>query len=384
MSKINLKIEDKTNNIEVNILQGGEFSREINLTFESDKNEINKGDEVLFNWSSENANEVLLDNIKVEKTGSKSLLIDETKEITLTAFNAEFVETKTIKINVYDSNIKLDERLLFASRIFEDSGEIIGFDLLKNNINAPVGRKAGKLYSNSGDDYSVIRNNEAYELNIRNVYEKKGVDVPRFDWTNGKQQLLVENQSTNLIKNNNGIGLNNYVKNTEGYVIHNTNIIEGGVDSISFRTASPLSRFEFNFASNEFNSNDYYVFSWYRKRLSYPKDSSHKGDLQIFGIQNIQMDTLDIKQTVSNIDDYDRFEFKFKIIDLNQTSTLKFLIGSINGRDNVNRIAYTMFQIEEGEQATSPILTNGTIKTRTADIIERNNQQLNKGRYETI
>ena len=86
----------------------------------------------------------------------------------------------------------------FVDGIKKDGGELlnpsIGYSRYckegLENGQIPVARKEGKIYTLDGD-LTVVRNGGGIELNKDGDYYEVPANVPRFDWLNGIQELLV-------------------------------------------------------------------------------------------------------------------------------------------------------------------------------------------------
>jgi hypothetical protein len=111
----------------------------------------------------------------------------------------------------------------FKSRVSTDSGTFEGESNLKKMLQfiqnlftslvvlTPNAWKVSKLYTilqNDGTtDFDFVRNTAATRVNESGLIETVGNNIPRIDWLNGKPQINIEGQSTNLVFRN--IDLNN-------------------------------------------------------------------------------------------------------------------------------------------------------------------------------
>lgn len=365
-------IEENTENTTIILQEGEEVFLPITATFAATSNVVNSGEAITFTWTSENASKVLLQGVEVPLNGSKDITFNESSEVVFIAYNGDFQVSTSEIISVIQPD---DERITYANRIAEDGGEIVGFDQLEDNINAPVGRKVGKLYGKNGDDYSVVANGERYEFAREGFYRKVAANVPRFDWANGKQELLREGQATNI--NNFSVGsVADYYTFTPNVEDDNRTLL--GIGNKSFR---------FNSVGN------YLAYIYLRPSIS----NTITLTLSIY----VEMDD-GMPPNISNSNP----ETPFRLVICNTLAEEVFekriygnvwrvygyatvssssLTGILRYPSNIDRgFTFSQMQLEEGTQPSSPILTNGSIVTRPADIITNSQGQLAVGRYDSV
>jgi hypothetical protein len=103
----------------------------------------------------------------------------------------------------------------FKSRVSTDSGTFEGESNLKKQLQfiqnlftslvvlTPNAWKVSKLYTilqNDGTtDFDFVRATGATRVNESGLIESLGNNIPRIDWLNGKPQILIEEQRTNLL-----------------------------------------------------------------------------------------------------------------------------------------------------------------------------------------
>ena len=129
-------------------------------------------------------------------------------------------------------------------------------------------------------------------------------------------------------------------------------------------------RYEHSIGSNTYATNTKLVYSWYRKRISTPIDTSFLGDLQFKVLVNATP-VGSTTQIQSDVNGFDRFQAVLKIIDGSSYTTIRAYFGHIIGIGN-SSVAYFGHQLEVGSYATSYIPTQGSAVTRLADTCESN------------
>lgn len=352
------------------------------ITLDFDYEDLGNNEYRLF-WSTQNAYRVYLNNEIVSNNGEKFVTVNDEEKgtFTLFAYNKDY---KTAFETIIIDNTSVDPRVTYANRIGEDGSSIVGFDLLEDEINTPVGRKEGKLYAYNEDDYSVIANGERFEFTRNDGYKSVGIDVPRFDWTNGKQELLVEGQATNLVEFSWDYSNNYWNKNDSTVELSGFNYL----NKPTYKYTQDLNGFCRLTLQKNFTDTDIYTISFIVKD-SY---SSRYPSIFLGTTKNVRFDMDNNTVTSENnaTGAIEELSNGFKQISMTFNGVIGSQILYLRLLDVNNSLAYgesievSNSQLEEGAEATSPILTNGSIVTRPADFITNSQGQLAPGRYDTV
>jgi len=252
---------------------------------------------------------------------------------------------------------------------------------LKNKsslILTPNAYKEGTLfnYKPLGTDFTFQRNTTSTRVNKDGLIEVVDNNIPRLDYSNGNcPEILIEPQATNLVRSNYTEPYSdNITTSAEITYFQDSPFSESIPNAVSqgMKPSVGSRRYDYLFSENQLKEGQTYTFSWYTKRLQEP-NLDRIGNFGFISPVNIEVEDGSQFQIESNVNGFDRFQINFTVIDETQTSRLRAYYGGVNGTDGVVRILYAGMQIEEGENATSVILTNGTIATRNADIAFINN-----------
>lgn len=81
---------------------------------------------------------------------------------------------------------------------------------------APLTDLADLAGTDFGDGFAFTRMSGATSVDAMGLLVDAGNDQPRFDWSNGRRQLLLEGASTNTIRNNTSVGVANGVVGSGG------------------------------------------------------------------------------------------------------------------------------------------------------------------------
>jgi len=285
--------------------------------------------------------------------------------------------------NVYTKSGALARRIYFGAttvwenlyyflqkRVLADGGTFVENDVLISDDGAsliltPNAFKVGKLYSAKPDfgagDFTVDRNSTATYIGQDGLIKTALANVPRIDWSTGVPVVLVEPQSTNLVVNS-ALGERYvYEQGDENYLAPN-----GALEAFYPLPDATTSRFQKIIVASSFVSGTELSYSWYRKRVTTPLDTTHIGDLNIMVLINATNTAT--TQIESDLIGFDRFKSIFTITDGSLDATLRFYYGEIIGIGNQS-IAYWGHQLEQASTASSYIPTNGTTVTRLADDI---------------
>ena len=285
-----------------------------------------------------------------------------------------YIYTKSGKLakRLYFGAVLLFEGLYytFKNRVLADGGTFVENELptISQDVKLVLttnAYKAGKLYSavpNDGvGDFIVVRNSKATYIGQDGLIKTALANVPRIDWSTGEAVVLVEPQSTNLILNS-ALGERFvYNQGDENYLAPN-----GVLEAFYPLPTSTAARFQKIIVASSFASGTELSYSWYRKRVTAPLDTTYLGDLHIK--QLINTTNTATTQIESDLMGFDRFKSIFTITDGSLDATLRLYYGEII-EVGTQSIAYWGHQLEEGANATSYIYTENTTVTRLADNI---------------
>lgn len=270
------------------------------------------------------------------------------------------------------------------------------------NTQIPVARSIGKLHL-AKDEYTVSRDSEAYEFNENGYFSKVKPNVPRIDFTNKTQELLVEKGSTNFAFQSNNKNMFNYGSNKiVSYKKHKNPIgIEKVINLIPDKTEGRHSFCGNNQLTNEAISKGEII------SMSFMVKANGYNFIEVGGYFRNEKSQLDIKRNIilSKTENVISTRIKelsngWKLI----KHTYKFQDGIKNGYlyaglpnisknknfspfsgDGVKGVLFCNMQIEKSIYPTSLILTNGSIKSRPDDIItDSYGEVLPFGRYPLI
>ena len=225
--------------------------------------------------------------------------------------------------------------------------------------------QGSKLYSvlpsNGVGDFDFTRASTATRINSKGLIEEVASGVSRLDYTGGGcPHHLLEPQSTNLVLNS-----------SEGQYVNapastlNTISPDGTLNAFIPIPNDLADRYQYNISSNTYATNTKLTYSWYRKRLEVPFNSSYVGDLNIYNLINTTQVGL-TTQIESDVNGFDRFQAVLNITDGSAVVTVRGYFGYIIDLGN-SSIAYFGHQLEEGSYASSLIPTNGSAVTRLAE-----------------
>ena len=191
------------------------------------------------------------------------------------------------------------------------------------------------------------------------------LNVPRIDYTGGGcPHILAEPQRTNLVTNSvtgnygNAPGSSTQVTAPDG-----TNTAVKPVPN------AVADRYEETIAAGTYATDTKLTYSWYRKRISTPSDTSYTGDLDVTGLENATISSA-TTQIETDVNAFDRFSVTFNITDGSLESKLRLYFGNVIGVGN-SSVAYWGHQLEVATYATSLIPTSGIPVTRNADTFTR-------------
>jgi len=184
-------------------------------------------------------------------------------------------------------------------------------------------------------------------------------DLPRIDYTDGCGSLLLEPQSTNLVLTS-ASGTYGNSPASEA----NTTSPDGTNNAVIPTPDSSSDRYDYSVSGGAYATNTKLAYSWYRKRISTPPNTSFLGDLQFNVLVNVTQ-VGSTTQIQSDVNGFDRFQAIFNITDGSASSIIRAYFGNIVGVPGT--VAYFGHQLEQSSYATSYIPTSGSPKTRAAD-----------------
>lgn len=185
-------------------------------------------------------------------------------------------------------------------------------------------------------------------------------DLPRIDYTDGCGSLLLEPQGTNLVLTS-ASGTYGNSPASEA----NTTSPDGTNNAVIPTPDSSSDRYDYSVSGGAYATNTKLAYSWYRKRISTPPNTSFLGDLQFNVLVNVTQ-VGSTTQIQSDVNGFDRFQAIFNITDGSASSIIRAYFGNIVGVPGA--VAYFGHQLEQSSYATSYIPTNGAAATRLADV----------------
>ena len=209
--------------------------------------------------------------------------------------------------------------------------------------------------------FDFTRSSLATRINKNGLIETVGGEIPRIDFSNNtKGALLLEPTRSNLILTSaSGTYGNSPASET------NTISPDGTNNAVIPTPDATADRYEHSIGSNTYATDTKLVYSWYRKRISTPIDTSFLGDLQFKVLVNATP-VGSTTQIQSDVNGFDRFQAVLKIIDGSSYTTIRAYFGHIIGIGN-SSVAYFGHQLEVGSYATSYIPTSGSSVQRAAE-----------------
>ena len=214
-------------------------------------------------------------------------------------------------------------------------------------------------------DMAFTRATTATRVDSSGILVSVATGVPRLDYTGAScPHILAEPGRTNLVVNSiTGRYGNAPGSSTQVTAPDNTNTavkpVPNNVDD----------RYEEIIAGGTYATNTKLTYSWYRKRISTPVDTSFVGDLDVKNIVNGSISSV-ATQIESDVNGFDRFSVTFNITDGSLESKFRLYFGNVIGVGN-SSVAYWGHQLEEGIYNTSLIPTSGSTVTRNEELFTR-------------
>jgi len=244
---------------------------------------------------------------------------------------------------------------------------------MANTLNLGDGNWATKEdsllgYNSENNNYKPLpfdfsRNSSATRINKEGLIETVGSGEPRIDFKdNTKGALLLEPERTNLVLTS-ASGTYGNSPASEA----NTTSPDGTNNAVIPTPDSVADRYGYSISSGAYATNTKLTYSWYKKRISTPIDTSFLGDLQFKVLVNVTQ-VGSTTQIQSDVNGFDRFQAVFNITDGSASSIIRGYFGNIVGIGN-SSVAYFGHQVEQGSYATSYIPTSGSAVTRVDEDI---------------
>jgi len=242
---------------------------------------------------------------------------------------------------------------------------------MANTLNLGDGNWATKEdsllgYNSENNNYKPLpfdfsRSSSATRINKDGLIETVGSGKPRIDFLgNTKGALLLEPQRTNLVLTS-ASGTYGNSPASEA----NTTSPDGTNNAVIPIPDSTSDRYGYSISSGAYATNTKLAYSWYKKRISTPIDTSFLGDLEFKILVNVTQ-VGSTTQIQSDVNGFDRFQAIFNITDGSASSIIRGYFGNIIGVGN-SSVAYFGHQVEVGSYATSYIPTVGSAVTRIAE-----------------
>ena len=281
----------------------------------------------------------------------------------------------------------------YLNRVIEDGGENL---LSKAEIeavlppdwqnasflNVPSSRKAGTLYSIIGSDLDADRLSIANEFAIDNTFQSKAIDTPRISFKGGFKGLLAEGEATNLKPESLDWTNSNFIPNNTTYTQSAPQPLFGSSALMVRETATTSAhsiqiRPDATLVIGEIYTRSYLINPRGRKVINFGDSGQVNNDARI----NVETNTVIV--VGSNV-----ISAKSTLLDSGiYEVSITFTATSITGRPNIaifegdSVFSYLgdvekgfdlyAIQYESGNHATSPIITDATVKTRLKDLIKK-------------
>ena len=221
--------------------------------------------------------------------------------------------------------------------------------------------------------FDFSRGSSATRVNKDSLIETVVSGKAKIDYENDtKGVLLLEPSRTNLILTS---ASGSYGNNPGSEA--NAISPDGTNNAVIPTPDSTSDRYQYSIDSGAYATNTKLAYSWYRKRISTPINTSYVGDLQFNVLVNVTQVGL-TTQIQSDVNGFDRFQAIFNITNGSASSLIRAYFGTVVGVGN-SSVAYFGHQIEVGSYVTSYIPTEGSAVTRLGDVCNNggNDQVIN-------
>ncbi len=267
----------------------------------------------------------------------------------------------------------------FIDRVALDGGTLdnqVGLSSVDENSSLsilPNAYKDGVIYSvipeDGTGDFDVVRGSNATRVNASGIIEAiTGVNTPRIDYTSGSPLLLVEPQSTNRLTYSEDFSNAYWTKSNSPTINNNISSPDGGNNAYEIESSSASSRIQRNLSTLPAGTYTQSIFVKYGGgdvRMNF-KNNKFGGNQHILitssgVVQETPTSSVSIQEYSG---DWHRVSSTYTA-DGTQSSFLQ-VFGDI---DATNSAYIFGAQIEEQDNSTSYIKTDGASATRLADDI---------------
>ena len=273
----------------------------------------------------------------------------------------------------------VDLAALFIDRVSVDSGILdnqVGLDTIDAGatlLMLPNAYKDSLLYSvlpqDGAGDFDVVRGSSATRVNAEGLIEAViEVNTPRIDYTSGSPVLLVEPQSTNLLSISEDFSAAYWTKSNGPVVTNNISSPDGGNNAYEIESSSASSRIQRNLSVLPAGTCTQSIFVKYGSgdvRMKFKNNRFGGNQHILITSSGVVQETPTSSVSIQEYSDgWHRVSLTYTA-DGTQSSFMQ-VFGDI---DATNSAYIFGAQIEEQDNSTSYIKTDGASATRLADDI---------------